>query len=457
MKKFLTYIPFMAAMMIVACSDNDIAGLSAIEDTTEKAGILEGTMVSVADYRDGGGDSDPMAKSQTYYDRIAKDMKFTWVAGDKIAVFADGNDEQQIDFVVDNTKPYTYNGRKVTAVFKPVDEEGPNPIVASTKYYSYFPAKAGNFEDTEVPISLSGQTQEANEQMDYYYLNTEESKPLFLASSQVAGRHLAAYDYMTSDATSTPTKYVQFTYEHMTAVVRFMMYCPSTAADDIYYDALQVYNSSANFFLDGKMNIKTKVLTPTRQSHVASLRFYPAIDMTNNTDATKPSYHYWRSTGNKRGYIMAYMRVAPIDLTGVDEQCTLYLLGKKPSYYTLDEYNDKIAKGSPISEAAFDALDKVAKIKIYETRDAYNEAVDPDVDAATWSTMTNIDKMRDYTRKVYKAEGLSKQNFEAGYHYQWSVANAPEDDPIEFNLIEIQEWKDGPGFTNEDGAGTNDW
>lgn len=455
MKKFLTYIPFMAAMMIVACSDNDIAGLSAIEDTTEKAGILEGTMVNVADYRDGGGDSDPMAKSQTYYDRIAKDMKFTWVAGDKIAVFADENDEQQIDFVVDDTKPYTYNGRKVTAVFKPVDEEAAYPIVASTKYYSYFPAKAGDFEDTEVPISLSGQTQEANEQMDYYYLNTEESKALFLESSRVAGRHLAAYDYMTSNATSTPTKYVQFTYEHMTAVVRFMMYCPSTADDDVYYDSLQVYNSSTNFFIEGTMNIKTKELTHTRQSHVASLRFYPAIDMTNNTDDSKPSYHYWRSTGNKKGYIMAYMRVAPIDLTGVDEQCTLYLLGKKPSYYTWEEYKE--AKSSEISETDFNALSKIDKMKIYETMGAYNAAVDPDVDDATWSTMTNIDKMRDYTRKVYKAEGLSKQNFEAGYHYQWSVASAPEDDPIEFNLIEIQEWKDGPGFTNENGTGTEDW
>jgi hypothetical protein len=234
-----------------------------------------------------------------------------------------------------------------------------------------------------------------------------------------------------------------------------MMYCPSTVEDDVYYDSLQVYNSSTNFFIEGTMNIKTKVLIPTRQSHVASLRFYPAIDMTNNTDESKPSYHYWRSTGNKKGYIMAYMRVAPIDLTGVDEQCTLYLLGRKPSYYTREEY--ETAKGSSISVEAFNALSKIDKMKIYETMEAYNKAVDPDVDAATWSTMTYIDKMRDYTRKVYKAENLSKLNFQAGYHYQWSVASALEDDPIEFNLIEIQEWKDGPGFKNENGTGTEDW
>ena len=70
--------------------------------------------------------------------------------------------------------------------------------------------------------------------------------------------------------------------------------------------------------------------------------------------------------------------------------------------------------------------------------------------------MTNIDKMKDYQRKCYKAT-LSKMKFEAGKHHQWSVANAPEDAPITFQEITIQEWEEGTGFTNTDGVGTEDW
>ena len=95
-------------------------------------------------------------------------------------------------------------------------------------------------------------------------------------------------------------------------------------------------------------------------------------------------------------------------------------------------------------------------MKIYETMDAYNAAVNPDVDAAKWATMTKIDKMRDYQRKCYKAT-LSKLKLEAGKHHQWSVASAPEDEPITFEEITIQQWADGPGFTNDNGTGTEDW
>ena len=134
---------------------------------------------------------------------------------------------------------------------------------------------------------------------------------------------------------------------------------------------------------------------------------------------------------------------------------TLYMLGRKPSYYTYDEYQDA-KKDYSITPEEFNALDKVARMKIYETMDAYNAAVNPDVDAAKWATMTNIDKMRDYQRKCYKAT-LSKLKLEAGKHHQWSVASAPEDEPITFEEITIQQWADGPGFTNEDGIGTEDW
>ena len=470
------------AFALVACSDDDIAATSGVTNPLDELGAVTGTMANVKNISEGAGDDDVvMSKSEMYFDRIASKMYFNWTSGDKIGIFDDSNAEDQVSFSLDDEAGLITTEASVTGAFKPTDL-GVSPIVGNKTYHSYFPYKTqgglnGDFGYSNVPISFRGQTQVANEQMncywESYYASTaderEANKATFIASSKEASAHLGAYDYLVSTATATAGNHVHFKYAHVPSIVRFYMYSPSKAPDDVYYDSLQVYNSVVSFPLDATIDLSdafeedgvTPKLTPKAggESHVMSLRFYPPLDMTNNSDnstaARTKTYNYWYQRNRDYGYIMAYMMVPAVDLS---EESTpnsvLYMIGRKPSYYTYDEY--KTAKSSDITEDDFDALDKVEKMKIYETRDAYNAAVDPDVTAERWSEMTNIDKMKDYQRKCYKAT-LSKMKFEAGKHHQWSVSASEIDEPITFQEITIQEWEEGTGFTNTDGVGTEDW
>lgn len=469
MKKIFTYMTLMAAALFTACSDDDIAQSSSVTSLDKYA--VTGTMANVAEFVEGAGEGDALrSKSQMYYDRVAGKLKFTWTKPEKndplynekvdhIGIFAEGSPETQINFKLDPDEALKVQETSVTGVFMPSDG-GVSPITGGTQYYSYFPYKAQSpvyFTSEAVPMSYSGQVQTANEQMGYYFSYKDE---LFLESEIAAAEHLAGYEYMISDATATAGNHVHFHYSHVGSIVRFYMTCPSTADENMFYDSLQVYNSQANFTIDATMNLATKELAPTKTSHVMSLGFHPAIDMTcNNKHATGTDYEkkiswYWKENGLK-GYIMAYMMVAPIDLHKIDEFPTLYLIGRKASYYTLDEYN--AAKGTSINVATFNALPKIERMKIYEAseREAYNALNGTNWTAEEFAALPASDKMKDYQRKVYKAD-LVKLKLEAGKHHQWVPAASP-DSPIEFQNISIQEWENGPSFTNEDGAGTDDW
>ncbi len=476
MKKILTYMTLMAAVILTACSDDDIAKSSSVTDSLDKYAVT-GTMANVAEFVEGAGESDALrSKSQLYYDRVNNKLKFTWTKPEKndplynekvdhIGIFAEGNKTTQMDFKLDPEQELSVQATSVTGVFMPSDG-GVSPITGGTQYYSYFPYKAQSpvsFTSEAVPMSYSGQVQTANEQMGYYFAYEDA---LFLESEKAAAAHLAGYEYMISDATATAGNHVHFHYSHVGSIVRFYMTCPSTADENMFYDSLQVYNSQANFTIDATMNLATKELATTKTSHVMSLGFHPAIDMTCNnkhttgTDYEKEISWYWKENGS-RGYIMAYMMVAPIDLHEITESPTLYLIGRKASYYTYTEY--KTAKGDDdITEEVFNALPKIQKMKIYETYEDYNTAKgygpgDPGyiANAEAYAYLPASDKMKDYERKVYKAD-LVKLKLEAGKHHQWVPAASP-DSPIEFQNISIQEWENGPGFTNDDGAGTEDW
>lgn len=469
MKKIFTYMTLVAAVILTACSDDDIAKSSSVTDSLDKYAVT-GTMASVAEFEEGAGDNDALgSKSQLYYDRVNKKMKFTWVKStDHIGIYAKANPETQMDYKLDPDQDLNVHESSVTGVFVRNDG-GASTITGGALYYSYFPYKeesleTGEFTYENIPISYRGQVQATNEQMNRYWQAGGDNLNKFLESEKAAAAHLGDYTYLISDATATAGNHVHFNYSYVGSIVRFYMVCPSHASDNIYYDSLQVYNSLADFTLDATMNLATKVVTPTKTSHVMSLGFHPAIDMTNDSEDSKDTYHYWDedSSDPKTGYIMAYMMVSPVDLSILDEKSTLYLIGRKPSYYTWEEYNT--AKGYESGDPgyiatveAYDALPKIQKMKIYETMEAYNAAVNPDVDAVTWDAMTNIDKMKDYERKVYKKSNMSKLNFLAGKHHQWAAADAGPDTPITFQEISIENWTSGSEFTNADGDGTADW
>lgn len=483
---FTLTLTFALSLVFSSCSDDDLAASPKVTDPLDELldkYAVTGTMARVENVESGVGDDDiVLPKSQLYFDRTVPKMYFNWMTGDKIGIFDTSNEKDQFGFNLDDDVELITTDASVTGAFIPSDG-ALSPISGNTTYHSYFPFKTqgglnGDFTYHNVPLSFRGQTQTVNEQMNcywesYYAATADErttNKNTFIQSSKDASAHLGAYDYLVSTTTATAGNHVHFKFARIPSIIRFYMYSPSKASDDVYYDSLQVYNSVATFPLEATIDVSdpfeedgvTPKLTPKTggTSHVISLAFYPALDMTNASDRSTPekirTSNYWYQRNTDYGYIMAYMMMPAVDLSEESlPNSTLYMLGRKPSYYTYDEYKDA-KKDDSITPEEFNALDKVEKIKIYETMDAYNAAVNPDVDAAKWATMTNIDKMKDYTPKVYKAT-LSKLKLEAGKHHQWSVASAPEDEPITFEEITIQQWADGPGFTNENGTGTEDW
>lgn len=478
---FMLSLALTLTLALVSCSDDDFATSTTVTDPLDEQGAVTGMMANVAEFEEGVGDSDaPMSKSQLYYDRVAGKLKFNWTkpeAGDiedpevleiykanvdHIGIYAEGNPGTQMDFMLDPNADLDVQETYVVGTFTPSDGSV-SMITGGTKYYSYFPYRGvGEFTYNNVPISYRGQTQAANEKMGLYLANKTNPDAAFLISEKAAAAHLSGYEYMVAEAIATAGNHVHFSYSHVGSIVRFYMVCPSAADDNIFYDSIQVYNSQANFTREATVNLTTKVVTPTATSHVMSLGFRPAIDMTcNNKHTTGTEYEqeiskYWKTDGS-RGYIMAYMMVAPINLKELTESSTLYFIGRQASYYTYSEY--LAAKGKTeeqVTEEQFNALPKIDRMKIYENVDDYNDAKLTSLDDTAFDALSPVDKMKDYERKVYKAT-LSKLNFEAGKHHQWSVSASEIDEPITFQEITIQEWEEGTGFTNTDGVGTEDW
>jgi hypothetical protein len=192
---------------------------------------------------------------------------------------------------------------------------------------------------------------------------------------------------------------------------------------------------------------------PIRKSHTISLQL------------NRFGFDYWQSVADDDNYysssvgwtMQCYMMVAPIDLSEESTPTsTLYLIGREPHFYAnAEEYNAAWVK--TLTQEQFEALTQEKKMKIYTSRDAFNTAKGTSLTDEQYDALSTAQKMSEWTRKVYKADNLVKKNLQAGGLYQWTVTGAGPDTPIEFQNITIQQWAEGPGFTNDDGAGTGEW
>lgn len=477
MKKIFTYMAVVAVAVLTACSDSDIAQSSAsssIEDQYAVTGTIANTIKFDAGY--GDEDNSRITSKSLYYDRINGEMESNWTVGDKIGIFAktDVEENKKDQFVFKcSQEAIAQTATSVTGEF--VTNDGSvSPIIAETQYLSYSPyipqnLENGNFSYNAVPITFKGQTQTANEKMDCYWqalygpAGTQESfKTQFLESEKAAAAHLEAYNYMASNATATMGSHVHFKFTSLASIARLYLLSPAAANPGLFIDSLQVVNNSVNFTTKARLDVEAKTITPTETSRVISLKFEPSIDMTNNSDDTKETYNYWDRDYPTQGYIMAYMMLAPINLDQPEvDNSILYMIARQPKYYTTaTEYNTYYGLGEGddgylANDDALNALKQADKMKVYKDVTAYNAAKDPDISPKEFNDLPVDKKLIDPDRKVYKAR-LFKINFLAGHHHQW-VPDLEPDQPIKFEEITIQEWAEGTGFTNEDGAGTEDW
>jgi hypothetical protein len=125
---------------------------------------------------------------------------------------------------------------------------------------------------TALPVSYTGQTQTANNNLD----------------------HLAAYDYMVTQTTTTETE-ANFTFAHYGSVIRFACYVPT----EMTFSSLEIMSKSedAIFTTEANMNLTNQTITSTAKNKKATLT------LNNITVAAGDS-------------LIAYMMLPPTDLSG---------------------------------------------------------------------------------------------------------------------------------------------
>lgn len=396
MNKFFTYISL--ALSLAACTgeegiitpEPDIKGDGDLVVTDKITGDLMNldTPILITN-------NSHSSRAALKYDDATKKMMFKWSDDDCIGVFTYSESEpaksSQMKFPQIKSGDDTDQHRTFMTNDGALKVETGNQYVACLPYFKDHPL---NY--TNIPVSYTGQRQ--TEPVDFSNYWNDQNDKGYQDSQEKASAHLSAYDYLCTGPTETTENGgIHFSLNRMAAIVRFWI---QISPDNNYvYDELQLTNPSKAFTTAATMDAAAITLTPTATSHTLSLMLgndSEGFDMTEKTNdgtkSTTPFYDWY--AGTYTGYIMAYMMVAPIDLTTADP-CQIYLLAHE--------------KNNP-------------------------------------------------TEKHYFMSGpLSKPSLQPNTFYQWTVASLSEYSPIQFSEITVEEWRKGTEFTNDGGSGTGSW
>lgn len=180
---------------------------------------------------------------------------------------------------------YTVSGNRIRTTVAQLDNTDSHRVVltgngwalaTNTHYYGYYPYNSDYFNNgnvmTALPISYTGQTQTANNNLG----------------------HLAAYDYMVSQTTTTETE-ANFTFAHYGSIIRFACYVPSEKT----FSSLEVSSKTGEdiFTTGANMNLPNQTITSTSKSNKTTLTL---------NDITVEA-------GDS---LIAYMMLPPTDLSG---------------------------------------------------------------------------------------------------------------------------------------------
>ncbi len=459
-----------AVAVLTACSDSDIADISTGTAAPSEYSNVNSIVMPTMTHEEGWENAPAVFSKSTYdYDYTAGKMAFSWTVGDEVGVYPikymeggiqkthDADDSTVLGWRINQVQN---SGNNSFGIFD-IDDAHISTHYGES-YIAVYPYILDDTDYRDIPITYEGQLQTESPKIGCYVKRaTPEQLTAYVNSEKAACEHLTPYDYMVDkerEANEVGGK-MRFQMKRLGSTVRFYMVAP----ENIVFDSLQLYNPAASFVKQTTLDAsQEKFVAPTKTSHVMSLQLNRfGFDYTTRT--ANDDYYY----NSNIGWVMiGYMMIAPIDLTGESTPTsTLYLIGREPHYYAnVEAYNTgKFGETttSYIDEDAFNALTQQEKMIIYETKEAFNTAKgltgEDALNDEEFAALTTAQKMSEYTRKVFKAENLAKKNIQADIMYQWAVRGAEEDAPIEFQNITIQEWTEGPGFTNADGDGTADW
>ena len=149
-------------------------------------------------------------------------------------------------------------------------------LVEKRKYYLYYPYNDSYFKNdtpiTNLPITFDGQMQSGNNSLS----------------------HIATYDYMIGEGI-TDDNSADFKLNHLCSVIRIEYVSPKSAV----YTNVSLRTTDNVFCRTAEMNLETQSINPTGKDSYASLR----LD---------------RIEVEEGETLVAYLVVAPVDLTGWD-------------------------------------------------------------------------------------------------------------------------------------------
>lgn len=384
-----------------ACTNDDNA--TGIEDE-----LLNGAYVSKVDFEDGDEDT----RSTFVFD--ANQMVGAWEAGDLVGIYATASTDGTPSDENAQQSPFKLTASGTGYIY--MDFAGAGEYEwTEFKRTAYFPYDAKNDPTAEpavsykgIPFSFKGQKQTGGVNMTAYYNGTgsnDETDPngpgyqniTYKASEAAACAHLGAYDFMIApeqDYTvheNTGIGYVRFPMNHVGAIARFFLLAPK---EKLRINKMRLVASEPVFYTDFTADLSSHNPVSLIENGVRgdNCQITPVGDKTAVLELDFPTtakpyvtVDYNATTAPYGHYLLAYMMMYPVDLSGVKE---LYLYVEAE---TLD------ASGNP-----------TGKIKNYRT------------------------------------SNLEKKVMSSGKYYQWKYKALDDDHPIELTATVIP-WQDVVG------------
>lgn len=415
MKNIFTYLTVVAVMLLVSCSSDSIVADGEMI-------LEEGTMATKPSLESGD------ASRSALFLKDGK-MMFEWRDTDKIAVYPMYKEGTNQDFDgIDQSMMKKLMYRRSTtnsvdldkAEFSINDEKYILDVKNTRDYVAWAPLLEGpafanrrvpELGYTEMPVVYNGQIQASNVEMGHYVTTDNTEMAAYMASEKAASAHLGTFDYLYAQGNQGATGYTCFNFSHLQATIRFYMVIPEPEKPQVF-DSLMIYHKhdagdaeGYNFVTKGRFNLDTKSMTVDEITSKLTLKLgtetegMDLIDHEVGSD-TEGKYKSVYKRGD-RYFLIAYMQMYPVDITGDNMQKpTLYLCGH-----------------------------------------------------------TGSEATGDLKKNFYKAR-LDKKNILAGKWYQWATS-LDEDQPIEFEVVSVQEWEADDTFYNtvnkQEGQGTQDW
>jgi hypothetical protein len=154
---------------------------------------------------------------------------------------------------------YTTDGTRIRTTVSSIDGYDAHRVnltgngvymTSNATYYGYYPYSSDYLMNqnvmTALPVSYTDQLQSANDNLD----------------------HLAKYDYMVSQTTTTETE-ASFTFAHYGSVIRFACY----VSTEMTFNSLEISSKTGEdlFTTEANMNLPNQTITSTSKSNKATL------------------------------------------------------------------------------------------------------------------------------------------------------------------------------------------